>query len=412
MRTLIDLFAGCGGLSLGLEQSGFTPVYVNEIDKSAMDTYLSNRKELPLLHKENFHSFDILNAVKKKNLEKLKADFKNFANIKEIDLIVGGPPCQGYSAMGIRRSYEVDKNQLPSNYLYKNMIKFIDFFQPKIFLFENVSGILNSKWTKHGHKGEIFRCIQKDFNRLSNYFQDFKLIYSKNYGVPQNRPRVFLIGVRKDLNFEPHMMNICSGLLPEPTHDYYNIEDILGDLIDTNYKNNLKTSNYLNNPSNEIQKFYRRFKNSNKYLKKGDLLTHQEYSNHSARVEEKFLYMIKNNGKIRIDMQTKKFAQRVLPRKWDKKGPTITTTSLPDDYVHFSQPRSLTVREWARLQTFPDWYVFKGKRTTGGLRRAGNPQKGIFDRELPQYTQIGNAVPVLLANKIGNHFIKLLKKYG
>jgi len=408
MKTLIDLFAGCGGLSLGLEQSGFTPIYVNEIDKSAMDTYLSNRTEYPLLHTKNFHSFDILEAIQKKNLENLQKDFKKFLNITDIDLIAGGPPCQGYSAMGIRRSYEVDKNQLPANYLYKSMIKFIKFFQPKIFLFENVSGILNSKWTKSGKKGEIFSDIQKDFRKLSNYFQDFKLIYSKDYGVPQNRPRVFLIGIRKDLNFQPNISKTCRGLLPEPTYDFHNIEDILGDLIDHNYKKDLKTLKYTANPKNEIQKFYRRIKNSNKFLKKGDLIFHHEYSNHSERVEEKFEYMIKNHGKIRNDMQTKKFAQNILPKKWGNKGPNITTTSLPDDYVHFSQPRSLTVREWARLQTFPDWYNFKGKRTTGGLRRAGNPQEGIFDRELPQYTQIGNAVPVLLANKIGSHFIKLI----
>ena len=120
--------------------------------------------------------------------------------------------------------------------------------------------------------------------------------------------------------------------------------------------------------------------------------------------------MINNHGKIKKEMKTRKFAQRVLPKRWEKKGPSITTTSLPDDYVHFSQPRSLTVREWARLQTFPDWYIFKGKRTTGGIRRAGNPQKGIYDRELPQYTQIGNAVPVFLAYKIGKHFLKLIKE--
>ena len=107
--------------------------------------------------------------------------------------------------------------------------------------------------------------------------------------------------------------------------------------------------------------------------------------------------------------KTKKFAQRLLNKRWNGKGPNITATSLPDDYVHYSQPRSLTVREWARLQMFPDWYQFKGKRTTGGLRRAGNPQKGIFDREVPKYTQIGNAVPVELAKRLGEKIIKLLK---
>ena len=119
--------------------------------------------------------------------------------------------------------------------------------------------------------------------------------------------------------------------------------------------------------------------------------------------------MLDNDGVIKDKFKTKKFAQRLLNKKWNGKGPNITATSLPDDYVHYSQPRSLTVREWARLQMFPDWYQFKGKRTTGGIRRAGNPQKGIFDREVPKYTQIGNAVPVELARRVGLSLKKYLK---
>ena len=107
--------------------------------------------------------------------------------------------------------------------------------------------------------------------------------------------------------------------------------------------------------------------------------------------------------------KTKKFAQRLLNKRWNGKGPNITATSLPDDYVHYSQPRTLTVREWARLQMFPDWYLFQGKRHTGGIRRAGNPQKGIFDREVPKYTQIGNAVPCLLAKAIAESIIPNLE---
>jgi len=145
-----------------------------------------------------------------------------------------------------------------------------------------------------------------------------------------------------------------------------------------------------------------------KTLEKGDPLTDQEYANHSDKVIEKFDYMIKNDGKIPPHLQTKKFAQRLIPKKWGDGGPNITATSLPDDYVHYSQPRVLTVREWARLQMFPDIYKFYGKKTTGGSRRAGNPRENNFDRELPKYTQIGNAVPVGLAQEIGKHFIKIL----
>jgi DNA (cytosine-5)-methyltransferase 1 len=118
--------------------------------------------------------------------------------------------------------------------------------------------------------------------------------------------------------------------------------------------------------------------------------------------------MLKNNGEIPLHLKTKKFSQRLLPARWKDSGPNITATSLTDDYVHFSQARVLTVREWARLQGFPDWYKFSGSRTTGGIRRAGNPKKGIFERELPKYTQIGNAVPVYLAEKIGSHFLKII----
>ena len=120
--------------------------------------------------------------------------------------------------------------------------------------------------------------------------------------------------------------------------------------------------------------------------------------------------MIANDGKIPDHLKTKKFAQRLLLKRWGAKGPSITATSLPDDFVHYSQARAPTVREWARLQTFPDWYQFSGKRTTGGIRRAGNPQESIFDREVPKYTQIGNAVPVKLAYEIGKNFSSILKK--
>jgi DNA (cytosine-5)-methyltransferase 1 len=136
-------------------------------------------------------------------------------------------------------------------------------------------------------------------------------------------------------------------------------------------------------------------------------LTDQEYSNHSDAVIEKFTAMLKTK-KIPDHLKTKKFSQRLLPERWGPNGPSITATSLADDYVHFSQPRVLTVREWARLQMFPDWYEFSGKRTTGGRRRAGDPEAGDWTREVPKYTQIGNAVPVELARQLGLHLREIL----
>jgi len=400
-NPIIDLFAGCGGLSLGLEQAGFTPVYVNELNQDALNTYLINRKHLPHLSEKDFHSNDIFEITSSnKLLEKLSNNLNKKFTIKkgDISLIVGGPPCQGYSGIGHRRNYSVDKKLIPSNYLYKEMHKMINFFQPKGFIFENVRGLLSARWTKNGEKGEIFKDVLKQFNSLKNYKIQHKLLQSKDYGVPQNRPRVLIIGIRNDVALEQDFFPLTDKSYPHP-------EDLFSDLIDTNYAKNLITKKYLSNAKNEIQINLR-----DSLSKKGDVLTEQEYSKHAEMVIEKFKYMILNKGEIPKKFKTKKFAQRVLPKRWGLNGPNITATSLPDDYVHYSQPRSLTVREWARLQMFPDTYQFTGKRTTGGIRRAGNPKKGIFDREVPKYTQIGNAVPVELARRVGMNLKKFISK--
>ncbi len=415
--TFIDLFAGCGGLSLGLEQAGFFPLYVNELNKDALETYLINRdKHYPHL-RNKFYSKDIKNVIyEKKFFTQLFKDLndafeRDFAE-HTVDVVAGGPPCQGFSGIGIRRSYSVDKEQLPSNHLFQDMAFFVHKVKPKIFLFENVQGLMRSKWTSGGKKGEIFDEVLETFRKIPNYDVKYKLVYAKDYGVPQNRPRVLVIGVRKDLNIKVIEDNdaLENGFLPKPTNDYPNIEDVFSDLIDNKFEYGGTTKNYPSDPKNYWQEDIRKKFRSNKTFLKGDSLTEHKYSNHSDKIREKFSYMIKNKGEIPENFKTKKFAQRLLPRKWDDKGPTITATSLPDDFVHYSQARSPTVREWARLQTFPDWYQFAGKRTTGGIRRAGNPRESIFEREVPKYTQIGNAVPVKLAFEIGKHFSKLLKK--
>ena len=406
-NTFIDLFAGCGGLSLGLEQAGFHPVYVNELNKDALNTYLENRKEYKHLSNNDYHSNDIHELTKNKsNLEKLSNNLKKKFNIKngDLSLVVGGPPCQGYSGIGHRRNYKVDKEKIPSNYLYKEMYKVIEHFKPKAFIFENVRGLLSARWTKNGKKGEIFKDVLKQFSELNNYNYSYNLLQSKDYGVPQNRPRVLIIGIRKDINTKLKK----DDFFPKKDQSYPHLGELLNDLLDNNYNKKFTTIKYLSNPKTNIQKKLRTKKNGKTFLKKGEEVTEQEYSNHSDLVVEKFKSMLKNKGVIEKKFKTKKFSQRLLTKKWNGKGPNITATSLPDDYVHFSQPRTLTVREWARLQMFPDWYKFKGKRHTGGIRRAGNPQKGIFDREVPKYTQIGNAVPVELARRVGLNIKKLI----
>lgn len=442
LYTMIDLFAGCGGLSLGFENANFTPVFVNELDQDAMATYLKNRHHelggMRFSDNEALRCHDA-QTLKGKRLEALISDIQNIpeANFIQsktvnpqlgggstLDILAGGPPCQGYSGIGIRRSYAVDRKEIPSNHLFGRMAQIIRHVRPRIFLFENVRGLLHAKWTREGND-LIFPDVKAEFRKIPGYEVRWSLVFAKDYGIPQNRPRVLLVGIRKDIvemcpsldpNANPEDAIACGFLPKGQSGRFPDLIDLLGDLIDPEVANLLQagdfptgkfeTRSYPKAAKTSIQKHLRR--PAPWHLEGRTKLTEQEYSKHKPDVVAKFDHMILNNGEIPEHFQTRKFSQRVLKARWGNAEPNMTATSLPDDYVHFAQPRILTVREWARLQTFPDYYQFSGKRTTGGLRRAGNPQAGIFDREVPKYTQIGNAVPVWLAEKVGAHFKKIL----
>ena len=181
-KYFVDLFAGCGGLSLGLEQAGFVPAYVNELAPDAMESYLRNRdKNFPLL-REKYNSYDIQEnlTVKKNALDELLSNFESDYGIRkgDIALVVGGPPCQGYSAMGIRRTFTVDKKDIPSNHLYADMIKAIEKLQPKAFLFENVAGLMRGRWTPSGKAGEIWSDVQMAFKKIKGYTAHAELLHA------------------------------------------------------------------------------------------------------------------------------------------------------------------------------------------------------------------------------------------
>lgn len=409
--TVIDLFAGCGGLSLGLEEAGFRPVLFSELNRQAAETYLANREGMEIIEESDIY---------KLTNQKLEKHLKNFKKrgIKEIDLVCGGPPCQGFSGIGHRRTFRLDKKDIPSNHLFLEMVRVIRKVKPRLFLFENVKGLLNARWTPRGKKGEIWQAVLASFREIPGYSVRWELVHAKNYGVPQNRPRVLIVGIRKDLlacglkkRIIPRSLDqdlaIQAGYLPAGSNDAPNLGDLLSDLEDPEFEGKDGNPVYLRDPQSEIQ-IQLRTTRDGKLMKKGEGLTEHEYSQHADYIRLKFTHMIKNDGEIPLQFRTKKFAQRVFPKTWGNDGPNITATSLPEDYVHYKEPRSPTVREWARLQTFPDWYVFKGPRTTGGRRRAGDPSKNIWDRDVPRYTQIGNAVPVFLAKRLGLHFRKLL----
>ncbi|MEX0386027.1 DNA cytosine methyltransferase [Spiribacter onubensis] len=438
---MIDLFAGCGGLSKGFENAHFTPVFVNEINNDAIETYLRNRHHE--LGGEKFAENTALRCndaheLQGARLSQLMADLSTMREIdfrfdtasaktgggSTLDILAGGPPCQGYSGIGIRRSYAVDRQEIPSNLLYKRMAEIIRRIRPRIFLFENVRGLLNAKWTSHGGES-IWSDVKAEFRKIPGYEIRWSLVYAKDYGVPQNRPRVLLVGIRNDILAACSTLDptadmedaVACGFLPAGKPSTFpDLCDLLDDLVDPNVAQTLRsgqfpsgtfeTTSYPTPPQTAIQRHLRAAPPWDD--KRRVPLTDQVYSKHKLTIARKFDHMLTSGGDIPEQYRTRKFAQRVLQARWCTREPNITATSLPDDYVHYCQPRILTVREWARLQLFPDWYHFAGKRTTGGLRRAGNPLKGNFEREVPKYTQIGNAVPVGLAENVGHHLRALL----
>lgn len=439
--SMVDLFAGCGGLSLGMERAGFTPVFVNELNPDAMATYLANRHHLiggkPFAEQPQLRCNDAHELVGHR-LERLVEDLSGlgirFPKPNEgaaihgstLDLLAGGPPCQGFSGIGHRRSYSVDKKDIPSNQLYQRMAGIISRLRPKVFMFENVRGLLNAKWTREGDR-RIWPDVLAEFRLIPGYEVRWSLVHAKDYGTPQNRPRVLLVGIRRDIleassllkpEADPEDAVKCHFLPAAAPSECPHLEDLLGDLVDPSVETALitqefpvgkfQTDRYQTPPTNAIQGLLREAPPLHENKRPGELTDH-EYSRHAPNIVAKFQYMQANGGKIPEHAMTKKFSQKLLPRRWGNKGPTITVTSMPDDFVHYSQPRTLTVREWARMQLFPDWYTFAGKRTTGGIRRAGNPREGLFDREVPKYTQIGNAVPVALAERVGKHFRSILE---
>lgn len=413
MGTVVDLFAGCGGLSLGLERAGFEPIFVNELHPDALATYVGNRTHLDVALPKN-QSHDILSLTKNKSeLESLAHRLKKRSG-GDVTLVVGGPPCQGYSGIGHRRSFLLAKEEIPSNHLYRDFASVISHLGPRAFVFENVKGLLSSRWTPEGEKGEIWEDVIGTLRRIRTlrrgrnleYVVQSRIVLAKEFGVPQNRPRIIAVGVREDV--AKNLRVVEGSFFPASSGTAPDLIDALGDLVDPDWQPGGSTLQYPAAARNKWQRYFRMSPDGKGVLRKGSALTEHAYNNHSPEIVRKFQYMLEHDGKIPPDMKTKKFAQRVLPERWGPSGPSVTATSLADDYVHFSQPRVPTIREWARLQMFPDTYIFIGKRSTGGRRRAGDPESGDWSRDLPKYTQIGNAVAVGVAEALGRHLKNLV----
>jgi len=397
-KTYIDLFAGCGGLSLGLFNSGHwkgkfavekSPDAFKTLEHNLIEN--NNHFEWPNWLAQSNHDINQIIKNHSKELIKLRGT---------IDMVAGGPPCQGFSTAGKR--IENDSR----NKLIKSYIKFIRQVQPKVIFFENVKGF-TQKFDKNKIQGKVYseyvksalEYTPKDKNYLG-YKVEGRLVDFSEYGVPQKRTRFILVGIRKDIANDTKPTDFFDSIRKERDKFLVNkgigitnsLEDAISDLLRINETVSPDTSSFKAGLYSKTKSKYQKLLKGNYSEKIPD--SHR-FAKHNPSTIEKFEFILENADKnktlsddIKNRFNLKK--RTIIPLSGALPTPTITT--LPDDYIHYCEPRIFTVREYARIQSFNDWYEFKGKYTTGGKRRT---------QEVPRYSQIGNAIPPLFGEQVG-----------
>ncbi|MCV4285717.1 DNA cytosine methyltransferase [Pseudomonas capsici] len=397
----IDVFAGCGGLSLGLLKSGWEGVVAVEKNPMAFE---SLRHNLIQGNRFQFNWPDWLpvSAMSCEGfLESYRENIRNLAGT--IDLIVGGPPCQGFSTAG-RRNPDDPRNKMAEQYL--ELVKLV---MPRFIVIENVAGF-NSKFSEAKRATAIedryFTQSYADFICFSlmemGYVVSRGKVNCADFGVPQSRRRYLIVcSLDKELNLFDDLIlsagrfKVFKGLEP---NSIVSVGEALFDLETTGKKFKPNTDSGMRG-FRELD--YKASRRSTKYLKimRDGFVgapNSMRIPNHKPETVLQFQRIrcasavgksLSKSARDRLGL--KKHAITVL----SSKGLAPTITTLPDDIIHYNENRILTARETARLQSFPDWYEFTGKYTTGGKSRK---------LDCPRYTQIGNAVPPLLAEAIGH----------
>jgi DNA (cytosine-5)-methyltransferase 1 len=384
-HSYIDVYAGCGGISLGLYNAGWKGIFALERSNMAFETLKHN-----LIDKvANFdwpswlpmHEHDIRQVLTRyrSELERMNGS---------VDLVAGGPPCQGFSLAGRREEHD-ERNTLVDSY-----IKFVSLVRPRILFFENVRGFTIG-FKVRDSIGQAYSSRVSEKLRDLGYKVGSHILDSSDFGVPQRRKRYILAGV---LAGDP---DEYFGKLADTRKGFLaniglNAKVTVGEAISDLERKNGEIS------SAESKTFkmglYGKPKSSyQKLMRKGwdEPPDSHRFANHREDTVKRFKHILAScpRGKHISDDVRKKFdltKNTIIPLSRDDQCPTLTT--LPDDYIHYSEPRILTVREYARIQSFNDWFELRSKYTTGGkLRRT----------EVPRYTQVGNAVPPLFAELSG-----------
>lgn len=409
----IDLFAGAGGLSEGFIREGFTPIAHVEMNKDACDTlktrtayhwlkknkqekvyydYLEseekNKEELWSKVPEHLISSVINKEISKETLPEIFEAIDNELKDRKINIIIGGPPCQAYSVAGRARDpHGMKKDQ--RNFLYKYYVEFLKRYQPDVFVFENVPGILSAK--NGVHLENIFRAIRKAGYELSLPPNKYQVLNAKNFNVLQDRKRVIIIGWKKELD-------LSYPIFEETNNQYEILKDLFSDLRPLNngegtlnaIEYNKGTTDYLKqakirNDLNFVTQHIVRPNNSND-LEIYEIAVDRWNKGKRLNYAELPQRLIKHNN-------TKSFTNRFQVVNGKGIAHTVVAHIAMDGhyYIHpdKTQNRSISVREAARIQSFPDDYFFEGSRTAA-------------------FKQIGNAVPPLMAEKIAEKIKNML----
>lgn len=374
MYKFVDLFAGCGGLSLGLQQAGFTPWFVNEIVEQFCDTYKFNHN----LSDEHYYVGDIAELNLHLN------DYKEI--LSDITLVCGGPPCQGFSMANRQRILDD-----PRNNLYKQYLIFLQNVRPKFFIMENVKGMMN----------KIEEIKQNFADYLGDeYHFDYSVLNAQDFGVPQNRERFIMIGNRVGVS----PVDIFNEIYKHKRKPFL-LKDALEGLPHLASKKEkgakgieCKESGFTECDFEYVQNDFYRFVNGNKDIKK--LYNHKNRYNNERDIE---IYRRLPQGANSLhesiaDIMPYKRRNGIFKDKYFKLDEnqvckTITSHMRFDCnmYIHPWEARGLSPREAARIQTFPDDYVITGSQNMW-------------------YAQVGNAVPVKLAKAIGDGIMKFIRE--
>jgi DNA (cytosine-5)-methyltransferase 1 len=394
--TYIDIFAGCGGLSLGLHRAGWRGLFAIEKDAFAFATLEANF----LAEGARFsYAWPSWLAQQPSTVEGVIAKHRDrlVALRGSVDLLAGGPPCQGFSSAGRRRADD------PRNVMVDRYLELVEILQPKVILLENVRGFTLDFKARAGGSSRENAAAQLTRKLSEDYVIEAKILRACDFGVPQNRPRFILVGTKKGLDLEAGALadlRVSKALVLQ-RHGLPAVNSAQDAISDLEIgKNDLHPC--PDSPGFEAIGYKAPTTPYQHAMRDGHggEPSDTRLAKHTASIRERFADIIqmcrdegRSNRQLSPEMRAKLGITKMATRVLDAALPAPTVTSMPDDLLHYSEPRTLTVRENARLQSFPDWFVFKGKYTTGGHRRR---------IEVPRFTQVANAVPPLLAEILGH----------